>query len=193
MTDLKKSRRPGSIIAGITILAASVAVLSMAHFACARAADGQNSFIGSWRGTFHPVTKEQSSETLTLEFKVAPDLNVTGHIGGAQLANAKLQRHPWAYRKVFGHKTEYNIQGELKGSILSHGDRGWNRIYIHLRHDATQTTKPICAPIVSIDWGKHGMMPMTMLSFGQKTSTGSERATETTSSKVSDKPTARRK
>jgi hypothetical protein len=133
----------------------------------AGAAAAEGDFAGAWRGTFRPVTKGQSTQTVTLEYDVAPDLSVTGHIGGARLAHAKLARHAWVYRNLLGHKTEYNIQGELEGSILPEGDKGWNRVYIHLRSAAGSTTAPVCSPIVSRNWGKNDMMPMRVVTFGR--------------------------
>lgn len=159
--------RPTKLFFAPLLLAAALLALPGAGFSqttstlsAAPVTSGSEQLIGSWSAKLRPITLAQSTQTIALKLDVAPDLSVTGKLGNAELVNARLQRHPWAYRKLLRHKTEWNIQGELKGNILSPADnRGWDRVYIHLRQGELLHT--ISASVTaSVDWGKGDMMPM---------------------------------
>lgn len=78
--------------------------------------------IGAWKGTARMSASETTSSDLEVQVEIHPDAAVTGWVGGAKIATAKLANNrSWLGRRL-GLRTDYIILGE---AVLPSGQRRW--------------------------------------------------------------------
>ena len=87
---------------------------------------------GAWKGEAKIIVTWCKQKTLPIQVNILKDGTVTGTIGDATLQNGKLRKNRGAIGRKLNIKTDFIIEGKLKGAIVSAEGINRSRVKIPL-------------------------------------------------------------